>query len=233
MTSPSNTFSFPVSHPLNSGCWEPFLAIHPDQQFAAYLRRGLSHGFHIGFQPDTRLNSTSRNHRSVLHNPVVVHSHVSEEVKAGRLKGPFALTEATAVHISPIGIVPKTQPGKWRLIVDLSHPQGGSVNDGIDPSVCSLKYASVDEAVEVIRRWGSGTLLAKLDLKAAYRMVPVHPTDHHLLGIIWNEAVYVDTALPFGLRSAPNIFTAVADGLAWAMECNGVRSYSIITWMIF
>ena len=223
MTSPSNTFSFPVSHPLNSGCWEPFLAIHPDQQFAAYLSRGLSHGFHIEFQRDTRLNSTSKNHRSVLHNPVVVHSHVSEEVKADRLKGPFALTEAAAVHISPIGIVPKTQPGKWRLIVDLSHPQGGSVNDGIDPSVCSLKYASVDEAVEVIRRWGPGTLLAKLDLKAAYRMVPVHPTDHHLLGIIWNEAVYVDTALPFGLRSAPKIFTAVADGLAWAMVCNGVR----------
>ena len=54
-------------------------------------------------------------------------------------------------------------------------------------------------------------------------MVSVHPTDHHLLGIIWNEALYVDTALPFGLRSSPNIFIAVADGLAWAMMCNGVR----------
>lgn len=132
-----------------------------------YLRRGLSHGFHIGFQRDIRLNSRSKNHRSVLHNPVVVHSHVSDEMKAGRLKGSFALTQATAVHISPIGIVPKTQPGKWRLIVDLSYPQGGSVNDGIDPSVCSLKYASVDEAGEVIRRWVPGTHLAKLDLKAA------------------------------------------------------------------
>ena len=39
--------------------------------------------------------------------------------------------------------------------------------------------------------------LATLDLKAAFHMVPVHPTDHHLLGIIWDEAVYVDTALPF------------------------------------
>ena len=35
--------------------------------------------------------------------------------------------------------------------------------------------------------------------------------------------MYVDTALPFGLRSEPNIFTAVADALAWAMVCNGVR----------
>ena len=112
----------------------------------------------------------------------MVHSYVSDEVKAGRLKGPFTLTEATAVHISPVGIVQS-----------------------------------------VIRQWGPSTLLAKLDLKAAYYMVSVHPTDHHLLGIIWDEAVYVDTALPFGLRSSPKIFIAVADGLAWAMMCNGVR----------
>ena len=158
----------------------------------------------------------------MLHNPVVVHSYISDEVKARRLEGPFALTEATAVHISSIGIVSKTQPGKWHLIVDLSHPQVGSVNDGIDPSVCSLKYASVDEAQEVIRQWGPGTLLVKLDLQAAYHMVPVHPTDHYLLGFIWDEAVY-DTALPSGLCSALKIFTAVADGLAWAMVCNGVR----------
>ena len=71
----------------------------------------------------------------MLRNLVVVHLHVSDEVKAGRLKGSYALIEATAVHISPIGIGLKTQSGKWCLILDLSHPQGGSINDGIDPSV--------------------------------------------------------------------------------------------------
>ena len=35
--------------------------------------------------------------------------------------------------------------------------------------------------------------------------------------------MYIDTALPFGLQSAPNFFSAVADALAWALLCNGVR----------
>ena len=64
--------------------------------------------------------------------------------------------------------------------------------------------------------------MAKLDLKSAYRMVPVHQDDHHLLGIQWCGVVYYDKALPFGLRSAPKIFTAVADALAWAMTLRGI-----------
>ena len=40
------------------------------------------------------------------------------------------------------------QPGKWRLIVDLSHPKGFSINDGIEAELCSLKYTSVEEAVK-------------------------------------------------------------------------------------
>ena len=65
--------------------------------------------------------------------------------------------------------------------------------------------------------------MAKLDLKAAYRMVPVHPADSPLLGIRWRESTLIDRALPFGLRSAPIIFSAVADALAWAMHCEGVQ----------
>ncbi len=51
-----------------------------------------------------------------------------------------------------------------------------------------------------------------------YRMVSVHPHDQWLLGISWNAYTYIDKALPFGLRSAPKILNAVADGLAWAMQ---------------
>lgn len=32
------------------------------------------------------------------------------------------------------------------------------------------------------------------------------------------------SSLPFGLRSAPKIFTAVADGLAWALACEGIEN---------
>ena len=61
---------------------------------------------------------------------------------------------------------------------------------------------------------GLGTQLAKLDLKDAYRIVPVHSDDHHLLVILWEDQAYVDRALPFGMWSTPKHFIAVANALA-------------------
>lgn len=122
-----------------------------------------------------------------------------------------------------MGLIPKKQePNKFRLIVDLSSPQGKSVNDGITRELCSLRYASVDEAVAMVQALGKGTRLVKIDLKETYRQVPVHPDDFHLLGIEWEGQTYVDRALPFGLRSAPKIFNAVADFIAWVLHCNGI-----------
>ena len=121
-------------------------------------------------------------------------------------------------------MIPKGhQTGKWRLIVDLSAPKGASVNDGIRPELCSLTYASVDDAVRVVLRLGRGCIIAKLDIRSAYRIVPVHPDDRPLLGMQWSKGLYVDTALPFGLRSAPKLFNAVADALAWIFGQAGSR----------
>lgn len=43
------------------------------------------------------------------------------------------------------------------------------------------------------------------------------------LAISWEGKVYIDRALPFGLRSAPKIFSAVADIIAWALHCSGIQ----------
>ena len=64
--------------------------------------------------------------------------------------------------------------------------------------------------MKVIVQLGKGTLLAKADIKSAYRNVPVHPADRWLMGMRRREALFIDTALPFGLRSAPKLFTAIA-----------------------
>ena len=96
------------------------------------------------------------------------------------------------------------------------------VNDGIGAELCSLRYASVDDAIQTILRMGTCTQLAKFAIESAYRIVPVHPTDRLLLGMQWEGQLYIDTALPFGLRSAPKIFNAVADGLQWILQTNGI-----------
>ena len=70
---------------------------------------------------------------------------------------------------------------------------------------------------------GRGALLTKMDIKQAYRNIPVHPEDRLLLGMFWEGKTYIDTALPFGLRSAPLIFSAIADALQWIMLKRGVK----------
>ena len=66
-------------------------------------------------------------------------------------------------------------------------------------------------------------MLAKINIKNAYRVVPVHPVDRHLLAIAWRGKLFVDGALPFGLRSVPKIFTALADALEYIIKQHGVE----------
>ena len=73
------------------------------------------------------------------------------------------------------------------------------------------------------RALGRGCLLAKLNLKEAYRAVPIHPSDQRLLAVSWKDTLYLDRALPFGLRSAPKIFSALTDAMMWTLHGNGVE----------
>ena len=124
---------------------------------------------------------------------------------------------ARGIQCKKLGVIPKSAPGEWRLILDLSFPCQHSVNDGISRELCSLHYPTVDEAIGHILTLGKGALLAKVDIKHAYRNIPIHQLDRHLLGMQWEGNLYIDTVLPFGLRSAPKIFTAMADMAEWIM----------------
>ena len=206
--------------PLRVGMLMKYLSTYPDQRFAVYICTGIQNGFHIGFDRRCSLRTLDRNHTSCRENPSVVTTYLQTELATGRLCGP--IKAAGRVHTSPMGLIPKPRSDRWRLIVDLSSPWGASINDGIDPALCSLKYATMDNVMEVVRDLGRGTQLVKMDLSEAYRIVPIHPDDHYLLGIKWQGDVFIDRSLPFGLRSAPKIFTAVADSLAWALTCEGI-----------
>ena len=212
-----STRASPICTPILAA----YLCHHPDREFVSFILHGLVQGFHVGYNvmsSGARLRSGCRNHPSSLANAQVVRDYIGEEILAGRMVGPLCLAPHRSIHCSPIGLVPKGRgSGQWRMIVDLSYPEGHSVNDGILPSLCTVDYSSVDRALQFITRLGRDTLLLKIDLKSAYRIVPLHPQDQHLFGVTWDNWVYVDQALPFGLRSAPVIFTAVADAIGWAL----------------
>ena len=106
------------------------------------------------------------------------------------------------------------------MIMHLSAPQDHSINDGISKEEYTLRYSTIDDAVKLIHNQGTGARLAKIDIKSAFRTIPVCYKDRELLGIFWREKFYIDRCLPFGLRSAPFLFNQYADVLEWILRNN-------------
>ena len=139
--------------------------------FAQYISTGIRHGFRIGFNRESTVPmSTIRNMPSTLHHPQPVREYLATELQARRIVG--VGKEVQGLVVSRFGLIPKRdQKDKWRLIQDLSHPDGRSINDGIDRDLCSLTYVTVDMAMDQIRKLGRGTLMAKVDVKHAYQFI--------------------------------------------------------------
>ena len=216
-----------VQSPLLLATWKSKLKSHPDQDFAQYVTHGIEFGFRIGAKGVLQACSTPRNMPSATRHGDIVDAYLQDELAKGNMLGPFPPTSAPNIHINRIGVIPKKhQAGKWRIITDLSFPEENSVNDMIGPSLCSLSYITVQQVAQQAMLLGRGALLAKIDIKAAYRLVPVSPADRQWVSIKWNDQVYVDAMLPFGLRSTPKIFTAVADALEWCVAVQGVENVS-------
>ena len=152
---------------------------------------GIRLGFHVGLEPHrVSLRSRSSNMRSALDHAEVVDEYLSAELAAGRLAGPFNHLPIPSLQVSPFGVIPK------------NHQPG--------------KWRLIRSLVDL----GPGALMAKFDVKAAYRNIPIHPDDRYLLGMKWRDRFYVDLVLPFGLRSAPFIFNSVAEAVEWILVHN-------------
>ena len=196
--------------------WE--LKNHTNQPQVSFVLEGLLKGFRVGYNYPRKLKSASRNKPSAYAHPEIVDAYLANEVSLGRVAGPFDSPPLPGLHISSFAVIRKKgQPSKWRLIVDLSSPNGSSVNDKISPDEFTMEYIHLDHIIRMVSQHGPGALMAKFDVEAAYRNIPVHPSDRFLLGMRWHGKYYVDLAFPFGLRSAPYLFNSVADMVEWIL----------------
>ena len=57
--------------------------------------------------------------------------------------------------------------------------------------------------------------MAKTDIKSAFRIIPVHPKDHPLLGMKWDSQYFFDRTLSMGCSSSCAIFEAFSSTLEW------------------
>ena len=153
-----------INTPLQWQAWETALSNHPDRQFVNYLLSGLRDGFRIGFSYPRPCHSSASNVHSVREHVQIVRDYLANECVEGWVLGLLTPPWSKKIHISHFGVIPKGFNVKWRLILDLSSPEGVSVNDGIDAAMCSPKYAMVKKEIELMLQLGLRALMAKVDI---------------------------------------------------------------------
>ena len=89
------------------------------------------------------------------------------------------------------------------------------MNTSIPRYKVSVQYSTVDDAIVHIKEVGTEAHLAKTDIKSAFRIVPIHPDDHHLLGMSLNDKFYYDTTLPMGCSMSCSIFESFSTAIQW------------------
>ena len=179
--------------------------------------KGFSQGFSI-CNKDSYPQNPPKNLKSSQLHPQIVDIKLDKEAKLGRIAGPFTQPPLEDMVFSPLGLQPKKAPGQFRVIHHLSFPKGRSVNDGIPFDLATVKYASVGQAIRHIVNTGPKCYLAKTDIQSAFRIVPVNPSDYHLLGFQWRDKYYYDRCLPMGCSSSCAIFEKFSTSLEWIIS---------------
>ncbi|KAG9227027.1 hypothetical protein CCMSSC00406_0008999 [Pleurotus cornucopiae] len=208
----------PVKSTLVYSKWAYYLADYPDSQLVQALLHIIKYGAAIGFTGDDK-PQTCRNLKTAIEHPDVIDKDMNVLSSNDRIHGPLSSPPHPAFRASPLGTVTRKRfPNKFRVINHLSWPPGDSVNDGIPDDEAHIVYKAVFQAIRSIRRMGRGALLAKLDLKDAFRHIPLRVTDYHLIGCMWDNKFYEYMVLIFGLKSAPYIFNLFAEALHWIIQ---------------
>jgi len=187
---------------------------------AAAILRAIEHGAPIEFVGDRSISRFGQNHGSLDEHIEQVRTIIFADVAAGKKAGPYARplsVNGRPANVSPLGAVTKRGSTKVRVIHDLSFPRGGdSINAGVEDVY--LPLSSFGLAARAVRALGAGCLLIKLDVEAAYKQVPVPPSDWHLLGFMFDGQFFYERVLPFGLRSSCRIWDMFAAALRYFCE---------------
>jgi Reverse transcriptase (RNA-dependent DNA polymerase) len=142
-----------------------------------------------------------------------------EEVNELLLKGAILqIPRPTDGFVSNLFAVKKKKeaegdPQLWRPIINLRR---------LNSFVCyeHFKMEGLDLVKFVIRR---GDWMVKIDLKDAYFTVPVASEHQKFLRFVWRGNFFQYVCLPFGLCSAPRVFTKILKPVIAWLRAQGIR----------
>ena len=199
--------------------WEEELENDEDRDF---ILTGLQNGFDIIDSDACPAVVECENHMSARPGSPYYKEATAQVLKEIEM-GHYKVVSDPPDIISPIAVIPKPDGGV-RLIHDCSRPDGLAVNDYCT-SDWKQKFAKVDDAAKLVT---PGCFMAKVDLKQAYRSVPISKHSQQVTGLKWqfgNNIVYLqDTRLCFGSKLAPGIFHRLTQAVKRMLKRRGLKA---------
>jgi hypothetical protein len=128
----------------------------------------------------------------------------NEEIKLERWSESIGKKLLPGMHASPIGAVPKSTPGKYRLITDQSSGPH-ALNSTIPKSQVKVKLDNIHDLgaslLAARKKYPKRKLcLFKSDVKSAYRQLPMHPLWQIKQVVTVDGQRHVDRCNTFGNR---------------------------------
>ena len=141
---------------------------------------------------------------------------IVSDLKLGRFESLGSGVPTVPHRCVPHGCVDQSTPTKKKIrcITDHTYPFGRpSTNAGTDLSLYPDTHLSsgvaVGRQVGIVRAAGAGSVITKRDAVAAFRQVPICPSDYWKCGLAWSTGILIDVRLSFGSRIAVNKYQRV------------------------
>ena len=165
------------------------------------------------------------NHKSTQEHATLVEAEIQKEILEGR----YIVTPDKPKIVSALGAIPKSD-GAMRLIHDATRPSSAAVNDYL-ATMPKQRFQPIQDVNNLIT---PNCFFAKLDLKAAYRSVGIHPSNYTYMGLRWlfegdTQPIYlIDKRLCFGAKNSPGIFHRLTQAVCRMIKKRGWN----IVWLL-
>jgi hypothetical protein len=146
-----------------------------------------------------------RNAKSAIENGAQMTDALADWILKKFVAGPFGEPPFKKFRSNPLmAVVQKT---KVRPILNLSSPSGASFNDAVVPeSVDKLKMCSAKMFADSLIKAGRNAVIAKPDIRDAYKLIPNPVPQWRLYGFTWLGKLFFDSTTVFGSAAAPASF---------------------------
>ena len=159
-----------------------------------------------------------KNAKSAFENGLHMTDAICGWVKKKFVAGPFKKAPLRSFRVNPL--MAAVQKTKVRPIMNLSSPKGRSFNDAVDDfSLEKLKMSTPKKFAESIVKCGEGAVIAKSDIKDAYKLIPNAMEQWRLYGFEWLGKTFFDSRTVFGSKAAPAHFDALPETIVNVVCC--------------